>query len=90
MESRAPFGRRRYFAPLLFFGLIRAAAEQTGASAAQLTEVQVPETMPENVAKALSEQLRGEARVDVAGEFTEALRKRYPVEIKRDALDRMF
>src|SRR3954471_10825758 len=66
------------------------AADQTGAYAAQLTEVQVPETMPENVAKALSEQLRGEARVDVAGEFTEALRKRYPVEIKRDALDRMF
>ena len=27
---------------------------------------------------------------DIAGEFTAALRRRYPVDIKRDAIDRMF
>ena len=42
-----------------------------------------------DVAKYYS-QLAGETRLDIAGEFTEALRRRYPVEIKRDALDRMF
>ena len=71
-------------------GDVVTAADQTGAYTAQLKEIQVPENAPEEVAKALTEQLRGDARVDVAGQFTEALRKRYPVEIKRDALDRMF
>jgi peptidyl-prolyl cis-trans isomerase D len=71
-------------------GEVVTAADATGAYTAQLKEIQVPETVPDNIANALSEQLRGEARVDVAGEFTEALRKRYPVVIKRDALDRMF
>src|SRR5205085_12475321 len=66
-------------------GDVVTAADQTGAYTAQLKEIQIPETMPDNVAGPLSEQLRGEARVDVAGQFTEALRKRYPVEIKRDA-----
>jgi hypothetical protein len=49
----------------------------------------VPENLDSAIA-GLSDQLAGEARVDAAGEFTEALRRRYPVEIKRDALDRMF
>ena len=71
-------------------GDIVTAADANGAYAAQLKEIQVPENVPDDVAKALSEQLRNEARVDVAGEFTQALRKRYPVEIKRDALDRVF
>lgn len=71
-------------------GDIVTAADAGGAYAAQLKEIQVPESVPDDVAKALSEQLRNEARVDVAGEFTAALKKRYPVDIKRDALDRMF
>lgn len=71
-------------------GDIVTAADAGGAYAAQLKEIQVPESVPDDVAKALSEQLRNEARVDVAGEFTQALKKRYPVEIKRDALDRVF
>jgi peptidyl-prolyl cis-trans isomerase D len=71
-------------------GDVVTATDATGAYAAQLKEIQVPETVPDDLAKALSDQLRGEARVDVAGEFTEALRKRYPIEIKRDALDHMF
>jgi peptidyl-prolyl cis-trans isomerase D len=71
-------------------GDVVTATDATGAYAAQLKEIQVPETMPDNVATALSQQLGNDARVDVAGEFTEALKKRYPVDIKRDALDRMF
>jgi hypothetical protein len=71
-------------------GDIVTAADAGGGYAAQLKEIQVPENVPDDVAKALSEQLRNEARVDVAGEFTAALKKRYPVEIKHDALDRMF
>ena len=39
---------------------------------------------------ALSQQLKGEVKADIAGEFTEALRRRFPVSIQRDALDRMF
>ena len=29
-------------------------------------------------------------RLDVASEFTQGLRRRYPVDIKRDELDRVF
>jgi hypothetical protein len=71
-------------------GDVVTATDATGAYAAQLKEIQVPETMPDNIATALSQQLGNDARVDVAGEFTEALKKRYPVDIKRDALDRIF
>jgi len=39
---------------------------------------------------ALSEQLSGEIKRDVAGEFTAALRRRFPVEIKQADLDRLF
>jgi peptidyl-prolyl cis-trans isomerase D len=71
-------------------GEIVTASEATGAYTAQLKEIQVPETVPDEAAAKLSEQLAGEAKVGAAGEFTGALRHRYPVEIQRDALDRMF
>jgi peptidyl-prolyl cis-trans isomerase D len=71
-------------------GDVVTATDPSGAYVAQLKEVQVPETPSDDVVAGLSQQLAGEARSDVAGEFTEALKRRYPVEIKRDALDRMF
>ncbi len=71
-------------------GEIVTSSEETGAYAAQLKEIQSPETVPDAEAAKLSEQLAGEARGDIAGAFTEALRKRFPVEIQREALDRMF
>jgi peptidyl-prolyl cis-trans isomerase D len=71
-------------------GDVVTATDASGAYVAQLKEVQVPETPSDDVVAGLSQQLAGEARSDVAGEFTEALKRRYPVEIKRDALDRMF
>lgn len=65
-------------------------SDATGAYAAQLKAIQSPETVPDAAAAKLGDQLNSEARVDIAGEFTAALRKRFPVDIQRDALDRMF
>ena len=71
-------------------GDVVTASDATGAYTAQLKEIQPPEPISEAAAAGLSDQLAGEARAGVAGEFTEALRQRFPVEIQRDALDRMF
>ena len=65
-------------------------ADDTGGYAAQLKDVQVPQTIPEDEAAKLATQLTGEMRLDVAGEFAQGLRRRYPVDIKRDELDRVF
>lgn len=65
-------------------------AEPTAAYAAQLKEIQSPEAVPDAAAAQLSEQLGGEHRADLAGSYTEALKQRFPVEIERDALNRMF
>jgi peptidyl-prolyl cis-trans isomerase D len=64
--------------------------EATGAYTAQLKEIQPPEAISEAAATGLSDQLAGEARAGVAGQFTEALRQRFRVEIQREVLDRMF
>ena len=71
-------------------GDVVTASDATGAYTAQLKEIQLPEAISENAAAGLSDQLAGEARVGIAGEFTEALRQRFRVEIQREALDRMF
>jgi peptidyl-prolyl cis-trans isomerase D len=71
-------------------GDVVTATDASGAYVAQLKEIQVPENPPDSAIAGLSDQLAGEARADAAGQFAEALRRRYPVEIKRDALDRMF
>ena len=65
-------------------------SDATGAYAAQLKEIQPPAALSDEAATKLSNELASEARVGVAGEFTEALRRRFPVEIQRDAIDRMF
>jgi len=71
-------------------GDVVTASDESGAYTAQLKEIQSPETIPDAAAAGLSDQLASEARVGIAGEFTEALRHRFPVEIRRDALDHMF
>ncbi len=71
-------------------GDVVTASDDTGAYTAQLKEIQSPKTVSDAEAAGLSDQLAGEARVGIAGEFTEALRHRFPVEIQREALDRMF
>ena len=64
--------------------------DESGGYAAQLKDVQVPQAIPEDEAARLATQLTGEMRLDIAGEFTQGLRRRYPVEIKREELDRVF
>jgi peptidyl-prolyl cis-trans isomerase D len=66
------------------------ASDATGAYVAQLKEIQAPEEVPDAAAAALVQQLSGEIRRDLAGEFTAALRRRFPVEIKQAELDRLF
>ncbi|HEX3863783.1 MAG TPA: peptidyl-prolyl cis-trans isomerase [Stellaceae bacterium] len=65
-------------------------SDPTGAFVAQLKEVQSPDQISDAAASGLSDQLADESRADVAGEFTESLRRRFPVEVKREAVDRMF
>jgi peptidyl-prolyl cis-trans isomerase D len=65
-------------------------SDATGAYAAQLKEIQSPATIPEAAAAKLADQLAGDARGDIASQFSKALRQRFPVEIQRTALDRMF
>ena len=64
--------------------------DATGAYTAQLDKIAAPASVPAAAAQGLSDQLATEAKQDLAGEFTASLRRRYPVEIKRDALDRLF
>ncbi len=71
-------------------GDIVTTTEATGAYAAQLKEIQSPETVPDADAAKLTTQLTGETGGALARSFTEALRRRFPVEIKREALDRSF
>jgi hypothetical protein len=65
-------------------------ADASGGYVAQLKEIQAPESVPEAAGQGLSDQLAKEAKADLASQFTASLRQRFPVDIKRDAVDRMF
>lgn len=71
-------------------GDVASVSDPSGAFAAQLKEIQTPETIPGGDADKLARQIAGEVKLDIAGGYTEALRRRYPVEIKRQELDRLF
>lgn len=64
--------------------------DPSGAYVAQLKQIQVPQTTPAPEAQALTAKLDEALQPDLAAEFIASLRARYPVEIKRDAIDRMF
>lgn len=66
------------------------AEDAAGAYVAQLKDIQEPEAPQGDAAKADDGQLVNAIKLDMASEFTAALRQRYPVDIKRDALERMF
>jgi peptidyl-prolyl cis-trans isomerase D len=66
------------------------AADAAGSYVAQLGEVQVEETPSKSATVDLSLELNQGMRTDLAAEFTQALRARYPVEIRREAVDRLF
>jgi peptidyl-prolyl cis-trans isomerase D len=61
-----------------------------GAYVAQLKQINIPDTTPDAQVKALTTELGNSARYDLVGEFTETLKKRFPVTIHRDVIDRLF
>jgi peptidyl-prolyl cis-trans isomerase D len=71
-------------------GEVVTAADATGSYVAQLAEVEVPEAPPEGATAEISRELTAAMRGDLAMEFTQALRRRFPVAIRREALDRLF
>jgi peptidyl-prolyl cis-trans isomerase D len=66
------------------------AADAAGSYVAQLGEVQVEETPSKSATVDLSLQLNQGMRTDLVAEFTQALRARFPVEIRREAVDQVF
>ena len=66
------------------------ASDSAGAYVGQLKEIKTSDSAPADVAKGLQTELGNAARYDLVGELTEALKKRYPVTIHRDVLDKMF
>jgi peptidyl-prolyl cis-trans isomerase D len=71
-------------------GDVVTASDPTGSYVAQLDEVQRPEEVSQTATAGLSRELDNAQQVDLAEEFTRALRARFPVEIHREALDRYF
>lgn len=61
-----------------------------GAYVAQLKQIDIPDKTPEDQVAKLSAELGNAARYDMVSEFADALKKRYPVTIHRDVIDRMF
>ncbi|HYM71563.1 MAG TPA: peptidyl-prolyl cis-trans isomerase, partial [Stellaceae bacterium] len=66
------------------------ASDAVGAYVGQLKATDAPDKTPEAAAKALTTELGNSTRYDLVGELTGALKKRYPVTIHHDVLDRMF
>jgi peptidyl-prolyl cis-trans isomerase D len=61
-----------------------------GSYVAQLKEIRIPDSTPDDQVKALSTELGNSTRYDMVSEFADALKKRYPVTINRQALDRLL
>jgi peptidyl-prolyl cis-trans isomerase D len=61
-----------------------------GAYVAQLKEIKNPDSTPDDQVKALTTELGNSTRYDLVGELTQALKKRFPVKINHQALDRVF
>src|SRR6516165_8148970 len=71
-------------------GEVVTAGDAAGSYVAQLDEVQPPETPSQNATAEASRNLNQGMRTDLSVEFTQALRARFPVEIRREAVDRLF
>jgi peptidyl-prolyl cis-trans isomerase D len=65
-------------------------ADAAGSYVAQLTAVQLPPTSSKTTTAELSREIGAGLQADLGEEFTRALRARFPVEIQRDTLDRLF
>jgi peptidyl-prolyl cis-trans isomerase D len=71
-------------------GEVVTATDAAGSYVAQLAEVQAPDAPPQDGTSDLSRDLTQGMRTDLAAEYAEALRARFPVEIRREAVDRLF
>jgi len=71
-------------------GEVVTAADASGSYVAQLDEVQTPETPSQTATTELSRELARALRTDLGDEFTQALRGRFPVHIRREVLDQLF
>jgi peptidyl-prolyl cis-trans isomerase D len=65
-------------------------SDNGSAYVAQLKSINIPQSTPDDQVKALTTEIGNSARYDVASEFTDSLKKRYPVTIHHDVIDRMF
>jgi peptidyl-prolyl cis-trans isomerase D len=71
-------------------GEVVTAADTAGSYVAQINEVQRPESPSQTATVDLSRELDAGQRADLGEEFTQALRARFPVEIRREVLDKLF
>ena len=71
-------------------GEVITGSDAAGSYVAQLDEVQKPENPPQSATASLSHELDTGQQADLAEEFTQALRSRFPVEINHDVLDKLF
>jgi peptidyl-prolyl cis-trans isomerase D len=65
-------------------------SDASGAFVAQLKTVNAPQSTPEDQAKTLTVEIGNSMRYDVASEFTDSLKKRYPVKLHQDLIDQLF
>ena len=66
------------------------ATDASGSYVAQLDEVKTPEAPSQSDTADILRDLNQGMRTDLAAEFTHALRERYPVEIRREVVDKLF
>ena len=71
-------------------GEVVTASDASGSFVAQLDEVQRPEKPSQTDTAELSRELDAAQQADLTEELTRALRARFPVEIHRETLDRLF
>jgi peptidyl-prolyl cis-trans isomerase D len=71
-------------------GEVVTATDAAGSYVAQLEEVQAEENPSRSATADLSRELNQGMRADLTAELTQALRARFPVEIRREAVDRLF
>ena len=71
-------------------GAVVTAADAAGSYVAQLKGVQEPQTAAKGATAELTREVGAGVQGDLGDEFSQALRARFPVEIRRDTLDRLF
>jgi peptidyl-prolyl cis-trans isomerase D len=65
-------------------------SDAAGSYVAQLARIEQPKTAAKDVTATLSHTVAAGIQADLGDEFTRALRTRFPVEIHRETLDRLF